>query len=141
MALTKEQWTDIEDRLSGFFGAVILMCDGHKVSAYVQRRKGRIGIAVYVDGYMRTEWCKGQAEEACLFLRPKKVFLHSASVRAEYAKKAKSRALSKELQAFFAENATQHFVFWEPWWPNAKDFCRNLRKTCTDVTLPPGAMS
>lgn len=56
MALTKDQWEQIEAQLSSIMGRVELICDGYKISAVIERIKMTLVVAVYVDGYIRGEW-------------------------------------------------------------------------------------
>lgn len=136
MALTKEQWADIEQQLSGLFGRVTLTCDGYQVTAAVQPIKThRQGIVIFVDGYFKGEWHKGECEEARKFLRPTKKFLFPAAERAKFAKQAKSRGFDAEFRKYLTEQAEAHFIFWSAYWTNAKDFCRHIRKTCSSIEL------
>lgn len=136
MALSKEQWADIEQQLSGLFGRVTLTCDGYQVTAVVERIKThRQGIVIYVDGYWRGEWTKGECEEARKFLRATKHYLHSAAERAKLAKDANSRRFDAEFRKYLTSQAEAHFMFWSPYWTNAKDFCRHIRKTCSSIEL------
>lgn len=136
MSITKDQWAEIEQQLSGFFGRVELLCDGYKINAEV---KGiapmRQGIVVYVNGYVRGEWMKGEAEEARKFHREMKRYLFPAKARAEAAKKAKNRRFPADLREMFQRHATASVSTWAPYWTNAKAFTRHLRKTCTDISV------
>jgi|APLak6261658528_1056013.scaffolds.fasta_scaffold02851_6 hypothetical protein len=56
MAITKEQWLDIEDALSGIVGNVTLKVDDDAIT--IQRRfvgKDRLGIVVYINDEIRGE--------------------------------------------------------------------------------------
>lgn len=136
MNITKEQWAEIERELSGLFGRVELLCDGYKVVANIATIAAlRQGIVVYVDGFVRGEWMKGEAEEARKFHREMKRYLYPAKVRALAAKKAKNRQLPADLRKIFQRHATESFSTWAPYWTNAKAFTRHLRKTCADISV------
>lgn len=136
MPITKEQWLAIEKELSGYFGGVELLCDGYKVTAYIEPiGKMRQGIAVYVNGFIRGEWMKGEADEARKFHREMKRFLYPASQREEAKKKLKSRRLHATLRDWYAGVAERSVSTWAPYWTSVAAFTRHLRKTCTDIEL------
>ncbi len=136
MSVTKDQWAEIEQQLSGFFGRVELLCDGYKINADVKSIAFmRQGIVVYVNGYVRGEWMKGEAEEARKFHREMKRFLYSAKRRERAQAEAKKRHLSAEMRKWFQETATASISTWAPYWTSAKALTRHLRKTCTDITV------
>lgn len=134
--LSKAQWSAIEKELSGYFGAVELVCDGYKVTAVIEPiAKLKQGICVYVNGYIRGEWMKGEVDEARKFHREMKRFLYPASKRAEAKTKLKSRRLHASLREWYAGVAERSVSTWAPYWTSATAFTRHLRKTCTDIEL------
>lgn len=136
MSITREQWAAVEKELSGLFGKVELLCDGYKVAAQIRTvAKLRQGIVVYVNGALKGEWMKGEAEEARKFLREQKRYVLPAKTRDEYQKMAKSRRYSAEFRQRHAKAATARISIWMPYWTNAQSFCRHLRKTCTDLAV------
>jgi hypothetical protein len=136
MSTTKDQWAEIEQQLSGFFGRVELLCDGYKINAEVKSiAPMRQGIVVYVNGYVRGEWMKGEAEEARKFHREMKRFLYSAKQREKLKTDAKNRCLTADWRKRFRDMATASVSTWAPYWTNAKAFTRHLRKTCTDISV------
>lgn len=57
MSLTKEQWQEVEEKLSGFFGSVKFSLGEREIT--VERglvEKDRLGFAVYIDGWIKGEW-------------------------------------------------------------------------------------
>lgn len=57
MSLTKEQWQEVEEKLSGFFGSVKFSLGDREIT--VERglvEKDRLGFAVYIDGWIKGEW-------------------------------------------------------------------------------------
>lgn len=136
MSITREQWAEIEEELSGSYGLVGLLCDGYKVTAEIQHVAPlKQGIFVYVNGVIKVEWMQGKAEEAQKFHRETKHYLFSAKHREEAAKFAKNRHLSADARKRFAKMASERLSTWRPYWTNAKAFTRHLRKTCTDIRL------
>lgn len=136
MPVTKEQWQKIERELSRDFGRVQLQCDGYQVMARIQAIAPlRQGIVVYVNGWVSGEWMRGEAEQARKFHRPMKRYLYGRKYREEAKKKARSRRLPPELRQFWSRNADAHVTVWVPYWPNARAFCRHLRKTCGAIEL------
>lgn len=133
--LTKEQWAKVESDLSHSYGSVKLRCDGHEIHATVEREKGlRYVVAVYIDGWIKGEWFKGEPEHVRKFWREHCSFLWKPKARAEAAKRLKQRGLPKDVRDWYrgvAEKKTD--PMWLPSWPNAKALCRHLRKTCTTI--------
>ena len=60
--MTKEEWEKVEGVLSGIYGYVELLVDGHKVSFH------RTQIMTYVDGWYRGKWTGDDPETQ--YLRP-----------------------------------------------------------------------
>lgn len=137
MAVSKEQWNEIEAQLSGMFGRVELTCDGYKINAAVERSGMRMYVVVYVDGYTRGEWIinKEGSEIPRKFHCEKKRPVGGTKMRAWYLKVSKSRAWSKEERAEYAAKAKETWSTWMPYWSNAKAFCRHIRKTCTSIEI------
>lgn len=68
---TVEQWKKAEDALAGYFGDVVLHCDGYVLNLRLQRIKPRqFTICVYVNGCIRGEWLASDCEERRRFFRP-----------------------------------------------------------------------
>jgi len=137
MAITKEQWAEIEKQLSGLMGRVDMLCDGYKVSAQVEKNKMTLVVTIYVDGYIRGEWLfnKNGSEIPLKFHQEKKRFGFSAKFRALLAKQAKSKYFNKDERDKAAADSKKTSSHYWPHWPNAKAFCRHIRKTCTSIEL------
>jgi hypothetical protein len=136
MSVTKEQWAAVEKELSGPYGEVELLCDGYKVTAQIQNIANlKQGIVVYVNGVIKGEWMKGEAEESRKFHREMKRYLYPAKHREEAKQKAKSRRFPADLRKYFADMATASITTWAPYWTNAKAFTRQLRKTCAEIQV------
>lgn len=136
MTLTKDQWAEIEKQLCGYFGRVELRCDGYQVVAAIEPiGKLKQGIVVYVNGWVKGEWMKGEAEEAKKFHREMKRYLYPAKQRDEAKKKLKSRHLIDQLRDWYVGVAEESITTWAPYWTNAEAFTRHLRKTCTEIEL------
>lgn len=52
---TKEQWDEVKNELSKSFGSVYFLIDGYYVQACIERDKMRLVVAVYVNGYMKSQ--------------------------------------------------------------------------------------
>lgn len=137
MTISKEQWAEIEKHLSGVFGRVELLCDGYKITAEIQKNKMKLVVSVYVDGVIKGEWIfnKGDSEIPRKFHQEIKRFAFSAKYRAHLIKSSKSKLYTKEMRAKDAADAVRTSSHWWPHWPNAKAFCRHIRKTCTSIEI------
>lgn len=136
MAITKEQWAEIEAQLTGTLGRVELLCDGYRVNASIEYSKMKLFVAVYVNGEIRGQWMHGEHEIPRKFHQEKKRFINSTKMRAWYTTQSKSDKLwTKEERAKYAAQANKTLSHWMPWWTNAKAFCRHIRKTCTSIEI------
>lgn len=136
MAITKEQWAEIEEQLSTMFGCVELLCDGYRVSAQIKTiAKFKQGIVVYVDGQILGAWFDGKCDEPKKFHREVKRYLYSARDRERAKTQLKKRGTSEILREFWKGQATSSFTQWLPWWTNAKAFRRHISKTCTEIEV------
>jgi hypothetical protein len=136
LMLTKDQWRSIETALSFQFGLAKLRCDGYDVSAQVHyfgplRQK----ITVYVNGVIEGKWYRGETEEPKKFWRPSKRHLHAKAQREAYLKESRRRGMSAGLKKWYEEAARASITTWSSEWSTPASFCRNLRKTCTDVQI------
>ena len=137
MAISKEQWADIEKQLSGLMGRVDLICDGYKINAQVEKSKMKLFVTIYVNGVTRGEWIFNESgsEIPLKFHQEKKRFIFSAKYRANLIKLSKSKLWSKEERAKYAADAKATSSHWWPHWPSAAAFCRHIRKTCTSIEI------
>jgi len=137
MTISKEQWADIEDQLIGPMGRVKLICDGYKINAVIEHNKMKLVVSVYVDGCIKGEWIfnKEASDIPLKFHQEKKSFVFTEKYRALLTKQAKSRFFSKEEREKAAADAKKVNSHWWPHWPNAKSFCRHIRKTCTSIDI------
>lgn len=137
MAVSKEQWVEIEAQLSRIMGRVELVCDGYKITASIERDKMKLVVTVYVDGYIKGEWIfnKEGSEIPLKFHQEKKRFVFGAKYRALLAKQSKSKYFSKDERDKSAADSIKTCSHYWPHWSNAKAFCRHIRKTCTTIEV------
>ncbi|MDD5271109.1 MAG: hypothetical protein PHU14_00190 [Methylovulum sp.] len=133
--LTKEQWDDIRDKLSGTFGSVYLECDGYLVLAQVTQNKRKLVIVLYVDG-----WAKGihikhfkEGEESSLDEIPRKFYCFQLVKRdpanIKRAEKIYGKKKCKEL-GLYKKN-----YFTSSWFSSPSRFVSKIKKTCESVTV------
>lgn len=137
--MTPQQWRDVESSLSNPYSRARLNADGHVLTLSVEKGKGlRYVIAVYVDGVIDWKLCNDkEAETPRKFWKLEKRYLYPAAKRAECAKLAKKRGMDADIRDMYTRLSTSCVEMRSPLWPNAKDLCRQLRKTCTSVELLP----
>lgn len=134
MMLSKDQWQEIEKSLSHPYGFVKLKCDGYVINAVVEKYKGlKYCLVVYVDGVFEGKWMDGKDERALKFHCKRRSYALAGSKRAEALKEIKRRSLNKELKNFYQKWLDKYIDTWMPFWPNAKSFCRHIRKTCQSI--------
>lgn len=135
MTISKQQWAEIETKLSGMFGSVELLCDGYKVHAVIKTIGMKLVIGVYVNGFIEGKWMLGESDIPKKFHQEKKRFLSKQKMREWYIKNSKSRLWSKEERAKYAADAKATMSFWYSYWTSSKAFCRHIRKTCTSIEI------
>lgn len=137
MAITKEQWAEIEARLSHPIGSVELLCDGYTVQARVEHYKMKLAVVVYVNGEIKGAWFKGEHDIPKKFHQAKKRYVCSAKQRDEAKRKLRKRFIRdcEPLRDFFSNQVTQSHTYYYPWWTNSKAFCRHIRKTCASIEI------
>lgn len=134
--LTKEQWQQIEQQLSGPFGQVELKADGYNLTLQVQGYKAlRQCVVVFVDGVSKGEWFRGEAPEAKKFCREERRWLYPAKKREEAKQKLKSRRLDGFLRDHYKHVAEAFTAVWAPYWFAPASLARHLRKSCADIEI------
>lgn len=134
--LTKEQWKQIEQQLSGPFGRVELKADGYALALKVEGAGPlKQCIMVYVNGWVRGEWVKGGCPEADKFCRIKRSHVWSAKHRARAEQELKKRRLDACLRDHYERVAGSVVTAWLPYWTSPASLARHLRKTCADVEI------
>lgn len=109
--LTKEQWADIEKKLSGVFGMVDLLVDGHTITLSIQRLKMQLVIVVYVDGEIKGSWFTEEGNELVRrFYCPHQHYFLPAKIRARYKKMAKKWP---DIYAEHGRTYTTHSIYWK----------------------------
>lgn len=133
--MDREQWKEIEQRLSYPHARATVRADGHTLTLVVERGKGlRYLVAVYIDG--KIEWKHTNSKEDGphrKFWRRRTVYTYSAAKRATLAQLAKKRGMPADLRKRYAEAAASSFDLYDPTFPSAAALCRHLRKTCASV--------
>lgn len=136
MNLSKEQWSQVETELSHVFGNVKLRCDGYEVTATIRQAKPlKLVIEVYVNGYIKGEWCIGEHEESRKFWCEKKVWGYPLAKRTEAKKKLTKRGLDQWHKDFYKRITESCRTYYSAGWTSPAAFCRHIRKTCTSIEI------
>lgn len=53
---SKEQWAEITQKIDSLYGGVHLRCNGYLFTSNMDRRKNKLVINVYINGFQRGEW-------------------------------------------------------------------------------------
>ena len=131
--LTREQWAEIEQKLSSPYGGVELLVDGYRLYICVVLIKPPLtyGLAVYINGWMKGEWLLKDCEERRRFHRETTRYLFSARKRSDFIKKHGIRAYKR----FDAMSAS--FKSYSPHWPSVGALRRHLVKHNQSIELAP----
>jgi hypothetical protein len=125
MAITNEQWKDVELELSYSFGRVEMLIDGYNVILRVENYgKLKLKIMTYVNGVFEGKWVEGKAEEAKRFLFPKSSYLHSTKERSDLTKIYGGKRCPKAQ----LEKINRKIVFYSPNWGSVKTIRRHFEK-------------
>lgn len=133
--LTKDQKTELAERLSLPFGSVSLLCDGHHVALVVERCKGfKYRVMTYVDGCFKGQWMlpKDGAEPA-----PETKFLRK-SVRPNLSP-TKRKVWEKAMGKRYVKSdpyCSGSVTIYMPDWSCGKSAINHLCKVCESVELP-----
>jgi hypothetical protein len=132
MAITKEQWQQVEKYLTGPYGRVVLQCDEYLLTLTVALVAPlRSGIAFYVDGNFKGKWIIEDCEERRRFCRPITRHLWDANFRSEMTKVyGGKRAPKKDV-----ERINQKLTTFSSYWTNFTALRRHLQKGNVNIEL------
>lgn len=132
MAITKEQWQQIEQNLSHAHGAVKLKCDGYEVGLYVIPVDTlQYGVQVYVNGAFQSKWMSEDCEERRRFLRPIERFLWSARERAVML----TAVGGKRAPKYSVERINRKITFYSSYWTSVKSLRRHIQKNNKELEV------
>jgi len=132
MKLTKEQKTELAQKLTSPWGAVKLICDGFTIDLQVQRMKGGMSYRVmtYVNGQFLGLWVSSTQEHTeQKFLRKSARPLYSAAYKAKMEKIFGKRAVAKD------ESYQKKHVTYMPDFASGKAAISHLCKVCESIEI------
>lgn len=133
--LTKEQWQEIKEVLSGIWGMVYLECDGHLICAEVAKLKQRLVIQVYVDGVIKGSWSKAVEEDDIGQLTDiQRKFMHHRKVGLP------KKYIAANEKYLGKKQCKQNGVYKKtivplPYFNNPSEFIAKLKKTCENIEI------
>ena len=134
-AITKDEWLQVQNKLSQPYGTVRLTVDGYALSLLVGKFKAlKYVIMVCVDGVCKGEWCKGEADEAKRFCRPVTRYLYSPAKQKAILKglsKAEAKRFGKDL------GLDKTFTSYDLYWPSFGPLKRHLIANNKSIELAP----
>jgi len=131
--MNKQQWDELERNLSSPFGYAKLLIDGYEILLQTQVHKMRLCIAVYINGYIRSEHFLNDCEERRRFFCPNKHYVYKPKERAQWKKEPK-RLLKK-----YNIDPDKSFFTYTPWWNTFRPLKAHLIKNNTSIELAPEA--
>jgi len=128
--ITKELAEHIEGGLSFPLRRVRLIIDGHEITLVTCIHKFKLGVNVYVDGFIRCKDMIPPSEIGQKFWWP------------TYCKPLYPRSMSKKLaklydEARVIELTSRKLCSFSPTFPSPRAFICHVNKTCTSVALAP----
>ncbi|MFA5248860.1 MAG: hypothetical protein WC415_06655 [Patescibacteria group bacterium] len=127
--MTKDDWKRVEDSLSGLWGSVEMLVDGHTVSFYKKQiEKNRLGIMTYVDGWYRGKWSTDDPEIKYLRHVEKSIWTNKEieKMKKIYGKRQWNRVKDKYDQKIASVS---------PLWPSVSSICRYYEKAFKSIKL------
>jgi len=119
--LTKEQWNEIDKKLSSHFGFVDLLIDGYKISLVVRSiSRFKQAIVVFVNDTIEFNKING-SEEAKRFWSPHRVYLYSPKER------KKMKRIYKELH-LLNDSSEKFIILYWPYWTSFTKMKAHLKK-------------
>lgn len=92
--LTKDQWAELEKKLSHPYGSANLLIDGYEVLLAVHMTKPlRMEIYCYINGHLKGEYIVNDCEERWRFMRPSVHNLYPRNRRKKMDRLSKKYAL------------------------------------------------
>lgn len=132
MKLTKEQMTELAQKLTEPWGHVKLLCDGFKIDLQVQRCKGGMTYRVmtFINGQFKGLWISSTEEHPeQKFLRKSVRPLYSAAQKAKLEKIYGKRAVAKD------EHYQKKYVTYMPDFASGKAAISHLCKVCESIQV------
>jgi hypothetical protein len=141
MPMTKEDWAEVEKRLSWTGAGVKLHCDGYRLSVCRERYKAmRDCLVVYVDGVWKGDWSR-DCEERRRFACPRKTYVWNAkdraSIKARRAKMPKRdlKWLSEKFKDTHLFEPDKTFIYYSPIWPGFKALKAHLVRNNKEISI------
>lgn len=110
--MTKQEWIEAE-KLVTLYSALLLDCDGFRLSISETRSKNKIEVIVYVNGFLKGEWISNDCEERRRFYQKKKKQMHS-------------QKKIKQWKRLFGKTLEQYAYYYLPFWTSFKAFKAHL---------------
>lgn len=128
----QDKWQQIEQALTGVYGSIKLMADGHELCIKRSVSGDRIINMVYVDGWLKGEWSlkddDGQPKHSeGRFFRP--MYGHP------FPLKLKLRLVKDFGKAKAEEMTARKVVVYTPIWPTTKPLIRHLKRNFPDLEI------
>lgn len=128
--MTVEDWKYIESKLTDFLGGrVKLKIDGYDISLVLLRESKnslKNVIAVYVNGYIKTEYLNENSEVAKRFMCPSKKCIFTKKEIEKITKNKKQQQLIKE------KNTR---IYYSPYWTSFRRLKSHFIKNNCDIEL------
>lgn len=129
VSMTKEEWKQVDDKLSGLFGSVEMLVDGHTVTFQRQRvGKNQLGIMTFVDGHYKGAWKEGDPEFK--YLRMVAKSLYSPKKLKEFEK-----IYGKRQWKTVKDRWDKKYIYGTPVWFSVSGIRKQYEKTFKDIKL------
>jgi hypothetical protein len=132
---TKEQWAELERKMSHAYGAAHLMVDGYKLPLQVTKDKGlSYTIIWYVNGKFKGAWLSKDSEEGRRFARP----ISTANYKPIQIQKYEKIFGKKGAEKLFPK-LHEKSIYYQWSWPSFKPLMRHLMANNKSIDIVNGA--
>jgi hypothetical protein len=142
MAMTKEEWQQVQKELSLPWARVVLQCGEDQITLQVQRESTlRYCIMLYVDGWFRGNMTQYDSDVRRRFMCPNKHFYYGSKAKREAERKKQKELLSifgkKKAKQFMGPEPDKIFFTYSPYWFSFQRLKSHLVKNNPEITLVP----
>jgi hypothetical protein len=127
MAMSKEDWAEVEKHLDSLYHPIKLDCDGYRLSLSLARVESmKLAITLHVNGWWKGEWLINDCEERRRFFRP--------IIRRKY-KKNHFKDFSKKSLKVWGIDPDAKYTYYHCHWTNFTSLRRHLERNNKEITL------
>jgi hypothetical protein len=129
MAMTNDDWKEVNELFDTLFGSAELLCDGYKVTLQLRKiERLKLVVMVFIDGKFKGEWMMKECVIRTKFFRKSESYA--------YSKRHRERALKVFGKRIFKENNyDKKFSTYYPYWTSFRSLKKHFETNIKDIKL------